>query len=166
MCHTAARTSPMTTTRREMRRSNLGVAKNSRIAKRYAIPAIVNEAMKYVPPRSPKLREQMVSATHNVAPSRYTLHSGVILTSFRCPSATVLPHVPTLLATPPCVAPLQEPAATPLPSESGRQPYQYRRRDLRNLRLAQELARVIGVSRAHCWCPFRPVRTAQDEQPL
>src|SRR5437660_10050831 len=80
MCHTAARTSPMTTTRREMRRPNLGVAKNSRIAKRYAMPARVKEAMKYGPPLSPKLREQMVNATHNVAPSTYTLHSEVIFT--------------------------------------------------------------------------------------
>jgi hypothetical protein len=36
----------MMTTLRETRRSNLGVAKNSRIAKRYATPASVNEAMK------------------------------------------------------------------------------------------------------------------------
>src|SRR5713101_4723683 len=86
MCHTAARTSPMTTTRRE----NLDVAKNSRIAKRYATPASVKEAMKYGPPRSPKLREQMVSATHNVAPSMYTLHAGVIftITILQCPSGT------------------------------------------------------------------------------
>src|SRR5229473_4221990 len=76
MCHTAARKSPMMTTRR----ANLGVANNSRIAKRYAIPASVKEAMKYGPPRSPKLREQIVIATHNAAPSRYTLHAGVIFT--------------------------------------------------------------------------------------
>ena len=56
-------------------RKSLGVAKNSRIAKRYAMPASVKEAMKYGPPRSPKLREQIVSATHNVAPSTYTLRS-------------------------------------------------------------------------------------------
>ena len=62
----------MTTTRR----GNLGVAKNSRIARRYAMPASAKEAMKYGPPRSPKLREQIVSATHNVAPSTYTLHVG------------------------------------------------------------------------------------------
>ena len=66
----------MTTTRR----GNVGVAKNSRIAKRYTMPASVKEAMKYGPPLSPKLREQIVSATHNVAPSMYTLHSGVSFT--------------------------------------------------------------------------------------
>src|SRR2546426_712286 len=76
MCHTAARTSPMTTTLR----GNLGVAKNSRIAKRYTMPASVKEAMKYGPPLSPKSREQIVSATHNVAPSMYTLHVGLIFT--------------------------------------------------------------------------------------
>jgi hypothetical protein len=65
----------MTTTRRE----NFGVSNNSRIAKRYTIPASVNEAMKYGPPLSPKLRAQMVSATHNAAPSMYTLHSGLSL---------------------------------------------------------------------------------------
>jgi hypothetical protein len=52
-----------------MRRSNLGVAKNSWIARRYAIPATVKDAMKYGPPLSPKLREQIVSATSNVAPT-------------------------------------------------------------------------------------------------
>src|SRR5438552_15088781 len=160
MCHTAARTSPMNTTRREMRRSNLGVAKNSRIAKRYATPASVKKAMKYGPPLSPKLREQIVSATHDVAPSVYTLHSGVTFTVLQCPSATVLPHVPTLLATPPFVAPSPEPDVTPLPDESGRQPHQYRKKEPRNLRIAQELVRVIRVCPARYWCPFRRVRKA------
>ena len=82
----------MTTTRR----GNLGVAKNSRIAKRYAMPASVKEAMKYGPPLSPKLREQIVSATHNVAPSTYTLHAGVIFTILPCPSVIVPPQAPTL----------------------------------------------------------------------
>src|SRR4029077_3160841 len=85
-CHRAANTSPMTMTRC----GNLGVEKNSRIAKRYAMPASVKEAMKYGPPRSPKLREQIVSATHNVAPTMYTLHAGVIFTIaiLPCPSGT------------------------------------------------------------------------------
>jgi hypothetical protein len=62
------------------------------------MPASVKEAMKRGPPLSPKLREQMVSATHNVAPSMYTLHSGVTftITILPCPSAAVLPRVPTL----------------------------------------------------------------------
>ena len=82
----------MTTTRR----GNPGVAraprprKNSRIANRYAMPASVKEAMKPGPPLSPKLREQIVSATHNVAPSMYTLHSGVTFTVFRYPSVMCL----------------------------------------------------------------------------
>src|SRR5260370_14890825 len=98
MCQTAARTSPMTTTRRE----NFCVAKNSRIAKRYAMPASVKEAMKYGPPLSPKLREQMVSATHSVAPRTYTLHAWVIfiITVLPCPSGTVPPQVPTPGASP------------------------------------------------------------------
>ncbi len=50
------------------------------------MPASVKEAMKYGPPRSPKLREQIVSATHNAAPSMYTLHAGVIFTILPCPS--------------------------------------------------------------------------------
>ena len=44
------------------------------------MPASAKEAMKYGPPRSLKLREQIVSAMHNVAPSTYTLHAGVIFT--------------------------------------------------------------------------------------
>src|SRR6266568_8080392 len=86
MCHTAARTSPMTTTRR----GNLGVAKNSRTAKRYAMPATVKEAMKHGPPLSAKLHEQIVSVTHNVAPSRYTLHAGVIFTIIVLPCLSVI----------------------------------------------------------------------------
>src|ERR1700730_12043694 len=164
MCHTAARTSPMTTTRR----ANLGVAKNSRIAKRYTMPASVKETMKYGPPLSPKLREQIVSATHNVAPSMYTLHSGVTITVLprrseslsESPSEIVPPQAPAPQATPPCVAPLPEPAATPLPGESGRQPRQYRKKGLRNLPIAQELARAIGVSPARYWCSCRRVRKA------
>src|SRR6266536_2553792 len=49
-------------------------------------------------------------------------------------------------ATAPCVATFPEPAATPLPSESGRQLHQYRKKDLRNLRIAQELVLAPGVS--------------------
>src|SRR6266542_815732 len=105
MCHTAARTSPVTTTRRVMRLSNFGVAKNSRMANRYAMPATVKEDMKYGPPLSPKLREQIVSATHKVAPSTYTLHAGLIFremtfTILPCPSDSpseiVPPQAPTL----------------------------------------------------------------------
>src|SRR3979411_401830 len=105
------------------------------------MPASVKEAMKYGPPLSPKWREQIVSATHNVAPSMYTLHAGVIftITILQCPSATVLPHVPPLSATPPFVGPSPEPVATPLPTESGRQLYQYRKKEMRNLRNAQQL---------------------------
>src|ERR1700690_4317810 len=93
MFHAAARTSPMTTTRR----GNIGVTKNSRIAKRYTMPASVKDAMKYGPPLSLKLREQIVSATHNVAPSMYTLCAEVIftVTVLPCPSGTVSPQAPT-----------------------------------------------------------------------
>ncbi len=55
--------------------SNFGASKNSRIANKYAIPAAVNVAMNHGPPRSPKFLEQIVSATHKVAPRMYTLHS-------------------------------------------------------------------------------------------
>jgi len=46
--------------------------------------------MKYGPPLSLKLREQIVSATHNVAPNMYTLHSGVIfkILQFLCGAGT------------------------------------------------------------------------------
>ena len=70
---------------------NVGLAKNSRIAKRYTMPASVKEAIKDGPPRSLKLREQIVSATHIVGPSIYTLDAGVIFTVPLCPFATSLP---------------------------------------------------------------------------
>ena len=79
---------------------NFGVAKNSRIAKRYKMHASAKETMKYGPPRSPKLREQIVSATHNVAPSMYSLDAGVIFTILPCPSegsSEIVPwHAPTV----------------------------------------------------------------------
>jgi hypothetical protein len=82
----------MTTTRR----ANVGVANNSRMAKRYTMPASVKEAMKYGPPRSPKFREQIVSAKHNVAPSTYILRSRVTFTILRSLSVIVPPRVPTV----------------------------------------------------------------------
>ena len=59
------------------------------------MPPTVKEAMKYGPPRSPKLREQIVSAVHSVAPSTYTLHSGGSFI-LQCPFAIVPPQAPTL----------------------------------------------------------------------
>ena len=57
--------------------------------------------MKNGPPRSPKLREQIVSATHNVAPNRHTLHAGVIfiitITILPCPSLKIAPPQGPLL---------------------------------------------------------------------
>src|SRR5438034_9431121 len=104
MCHTAAKTSPRMTTRR----GKMGVAKNSRIAKRYTMPATVKEAMKYGPPLSPKFREQSVSATHNVAKSMYTHHSGVIFTIQPCPSVIVSPYAQTQYGIETTVSPLRE----------------------------------------------------------
>jgi hypothetical protein len=82
----------MTTTRRE----NFGAQKNSRIARRYAIPATAKEPRKDGPPRSPKLREQVINARYKIAPSTYTLADGVNFTVLLYPSAIVLPPVPTL----------------------------------------------------------------------
>src|SRR5205807_8232854 len=73
---------------------------------------------------------------------------------------------PALSATPPCVAPLPLPVATPLPTESGRQLHQYRKKDLQNLRIAQELVCAIGVCPAHCWCPIRRLRKGWDKKLL
>jgi len=44
------------------------------------MPAIASEAINQGPPLSPKLREQIVSATHKMEPSAYTLVDGVNLT--------------------------------------------------------------------------------------
>jgi hypothetical protein len=59
------------------------------------MPASAKEAMKYGPPLSPKLREQIVSATHNVAPSAYTLPAGVTFTVVPCSSVIVPSQAPT-----------------------------------------------------------------------
>ena len=164
------------------RRGNLCVAlaprprKHSRIVRRYAIPASVRAAIKYGPPRSPKLREQIVSATKSVAPSAYTPHSEVTFTALPCPcerwsvsesSTENLPlQAPTLSATQPCVALWSEPDATPLPAESDRPRHRYRKKDLLYLRIAPEPVRAIEVSPARCWFPFRRWRKALDEKPL
>jgi hypothetical protein len=42
------------------------------------------------------LREQIVNAAHNVAPSTETLHSGATFTLLPCPSVIVPPQTPTL----------------------------------------------------------------------
>src|SRR4051794_23023599 len=131
------------------RRGNLGVEKNSRIAKRYTMPATAKEPMKDGPPLPPELSEQIVSATHKMTPSTHTLLDGVNFTVLPCPSAILPPHVPILQATPPCAALSPEPDATPLPAESDRQSHRHRRKDLRNPRKAQELVPATGVSRAH-----------------
>src|SRR6202040_1496370 len=83
-----------------------------------------------------------------------------------CLSVILPPQALVLLAIAPYVAPSSEPDATLLPSESGRQLHQYRKKDLRNLRIVQALVRSIGVSPRHCGCPFRRVRKVQDERPL
>lgn len=82
------------------RLGNFERAKNSRIAKRYTMPASVKEAMKDGPPRSPKWHEQIVNAAHNAPPSMHTLHARVIFTIFLCPSGTALPQ-----ASPSCTGP-------------------------------------------------------------
>jgi hypothetical protein len=50
---------------------NLGVdeEKNSRMARRYAMPATASGIMKDAPPTLLKLREQIVSATSKIAPN-------------------------------------------------------------------------------------------------
>ena len=57
------------------------------------MPASVKEAMKYGPPLSPKLREQMVSATHNAGAEDVHSCAGVSLhiaiTILPCPSEVV-----------------------------------------------------------------------------
>jgi hypothetical protein len=74
----------------------LGVEKNSRMAKRYAMPATARGMMKDDSPVLPSLREQIVSAASKMAPSPYTLWDGVSFTALPCSSATVPPFVPTL----------------------------------------------------------------------
>jgi hypothetical protein len=62
---------------------------------------------------------------------------------------------PTVRARPLFAVPGPERTAIPQRAESGRQLRQCRKKDLRNLRRAQELAPVIRVSPARCLCPFR-----------
>ncbi|MDQ1387610.1 MAG: hypothetical protein QOF56_1064 [Acidobacteriaceae bacterium] len=87
------------------RRGNVGVEKNSRIARRYAMPATASGMMKDRSPMLLSLREQIVSAISKVAPNAYSLRDGASFTSLPCLSATVPPPVPTVSARPPFVAP-------------------------------------------------------------
>src|SRR5579864_23778 len=130
--------------------------------------------MKYGPPRSLKLREQMVNATHSAAPSAYTLHSAVTFTVLPCPCgslceslpANVPTQAPTLSATLLCAALLPEPHAAPRPIESGRLIHQHRRKGVPYLRRASVFVRAQGVSPARCSYPFRRWRIGRDEKPL
>src|SRR5215471_20489948 len=92
-CHTAASASPTTSTRF----GNAGVEKNSRTASRYAAPATASGTRNDGAPKLLKLREQIVSATSIVAPSRYTLHVGLI---FAREIFTVLPYAPAIVQPP------------------------------------------------------------------
>src|SRR5271156_6056531 len=78
--HKPANTSPITMTRR----GNFGVAKSSRMARRYAMPATPSGTMKDSAPTLLKLREQIVSATSKMAPSPYNLPAGVSFTGLPC----------------------------------------------------------------------------------
>jgi hypothetical protein len=57
------------------------------------MPETANKAMKDGPPLSSglrdKLREQIVNARHNIAPSTYTLLDGVNFKVLPCPSVIV-----------------------------------------------------------------------------
>src|SRR5215468_2676700 len=117
---------PITTTRRP----RLDEAKNSRTAKRYKTSAIVKEAMKCGPPRSPKLRAQMVSARNNAAPSAHTRCAGLIFTVLRRPSWNVAAQFATLAATRPCAVLLPEQGVTPPRVASDHQPRQYRKKNM------------------------------------
>ncbi len=57
------------------------------------MPASVIETMKYGPPRSPKLREQMASATHNVTPRSVHSPGWRDLHSSPVPVAQLCSHV-------------------------------------------------------------------------
>src|SRR2546422_1203284 len=70
----------MTTTRF----GSICVARNSRIARRYATPATASGTMKAGAPTLLNLREQIVSVTSMIAPSPYSLYEGE--------SFTALPH--------------------------------------------------------------------------
>ena len=58
--------------------------------------ASAKEALKYGPPLSMKLCEQIVSDIHNATPSTYTLDSEVTLTVRPQASETVRPQAPSL----------------------------------------------------------------------
>ena len=59
------------------------------------MPATTKEAIKNRAPLLPKLREQIVSAAHKMAPSAYTLLGGANFTFLPCPSVIPPPRVPT-----------------------------------------------------------------------
>src|SRR5258706_9377507 len=57
-----------------------GLEKNSRMARRYAMPATARGTMKDGSPTLLSLREQIVSATSKMAPSPYSLCEGASFT--------------------------------------------------------------------------------------
>jgi len=125
-CHRAASTSPMMMTRF----GNLGVEKNSRMARRYTTPATDRGMMENASPWPLNLREQIVNATSKMVPSPYNLRDGVSFTGLPWLSATLALPVSSASARPPFVAPARERTAVPQQAELNRPPGQYRKRDV------------------------------------
>ena len=80
------------------RSGNLGVEKNSRMERRYAMPATASGMMKDGSPTLLSLREQIVSITSKIAPNPYSLRDAVSFTVLPCSPGTLRSFVPILRA--------------------------------------------------------------------
>src|SRR5215469_7017634 len=105
---------------------NSGVEKNSRMARRYAMPATPIQIRKDGSPTLLNLREQIASAKSKTAPSPYSLTAGVSFTALPC--ALSLLFVPTPRTRQRFAAPLLERAVAPPRAALSRPLRRYRRK--------------------------------------
>src|SRR5262249_54022410 len=111
-----------------IRFGNSGVEKNSRMARRYAMPATPIQIRKDGSPTLLNLREQIASAKSKMAPSPYSLIAGVSFTALPRANALSLLFVPTPRTRQRFAAPLLERAVAPLQAALSRPLRRYRRK--------------------------------------
>src|SRR5215831_16995676 len=102
----------------------LGVVKSSRIANKYENPAAISEIMNARPPRSPKLREQIVRASSRMPPKANSLTAGPRVTALPYDDALDRGPAPILQTTLPFAE--LAPAPAPVPERAGRGLRQHR----------------------------------------
>src|ERR1043165_505217 len=160
-CHAPDRASATTKTYF----GKLGVEKSSRTAKKYESPAKISQIMNAGPPRSLKLREQIVSASSCMLPNASSLTTGARVTALPCDDALDRGPATILRTTLPFAVPLPVPAPTLAPVESDPQPHRCRRKLRSGCWKVSAPERAPVIVRARCLFQCHHSRRASGKQP-